>query len=73
MAGDHGVVFLFFVVVGCPFGVRVAVGFECSPWSQRIPIKTPSYLGFSMKHRLQFFFKINPTYLGFVYKKTVSS
>ncbi len=42
VAGDHGVVFLFFVVVGCPFGVRVAVGFECSPWSQRIPIKKPS-------------------------------
>jgi hypothetical protein len=28
VAGDHGVVFLFFLGVGCVFGLGVAVGFE---------------------------------------------
>ncbi len=31
VAGDHGVMFLFFFVVGCVFGVGVAVGFESPP------------------------------------------
>ncbi len=30
-AGVHGVVFLFFLVVGCVFSVGVAVGFESPP------------------------------------------
>ncbi len=35
VAGDHGVVFLFFFAVGCVFGVAVAVGLRICRWSQR--------------------------------------
>ncbi len=59
VAGDHGGhTFLLFLVVGCVFGVRVAVGCSESTIGSDDLNKNPTYIGFGLNYRLHFFLSI---------------